>query len=297
MEMLPKAMRDIADASSMQEWGTDASSGYFKFLRWKMCIVQLVLREGVDALMADVDVLVLNNGFFARLVTSPHDLTISSDARHGQYNDNPHCPCSHPMYQRYSSDWVCAGLFYLRSGPASDWFMREVQGLMDGYVITDQDAIQAVLTGHTQVAVPQMKINATAEREVGHRVEAIAMKRGYRPSPEWLRPIWLEGLDPSQTLRNTRGIQPLITPMRPAMWKRMRASKRGAGFSWTAAPVTSFANGPMLIQKWQTTFSNAASSTADTAGREGFVSVHANCNVKAFLTDEANSASFLLHPQ
>lgn len=296
MAMLPKAMTEIRDASSMQEWGTDATSGYFKFLRWKMCVVELLLRQGVDALMADVDVLVLNNGFFETLAASPHDLTISSDARRGRYNDNPHCPCSHPMYQRYSADWVCAGLFYMRSTPASRWFMREVQGLMDAYVITDQDAIQAVLTGHTQVAVPQMRVNATAEREAGHRVEAIAMLRGYRPSPEWLRPIWLEGLDPSQTLRNTRGIQPLLTPMRPAMWKRVSASRREAGFTWTAAPVTSFANGPMLIERWYQTFGSAAPKTADDARREGFVSVHANCNVKAFLTAEANSRSFLLHP-
>ena len=109
--------------------------------------------------MADVDVLVLSPRFFVKLARSPYDLTISSDARAGIYNDNQMCPCSHPMYQKYSVDWVCAGLFYMRNTQASIWFIREVQKLMDDFTITDQDAIQAVLTGHTQVAIPMMRAN------------------------------------------------------------------------------------------------------------------------------------------
>lgn len=293
---LPRAYTEIHDASSMQEWGTDATSGYFKFLRWKLCIVELLLTEQVDVLMADVDVLVLSPSYFTTLASSPYDLTISSDARHGRYNDNPHCPCSHSMYQRYSADWVCAGNFYIRSTRAAQWFMREVQALMDKFVITDQDAIQAVLTGHTQVAVPQMTTNESEAAKL--RGEAVAFKRGYRPSPAWLKPTWLEGLDRSQTLRNTRGIQPLNTPMRLGMWRRVSERRRESGFTWTAAPVSSFANGPMLIDRWEAHFNGSAIVPIGQPGRDssGFVSVHANCNVKSFLMMEEHSGSWLLHP-
>ena len=288
--MLPAAMTTIRSASSMQEWGTDADSGYFKFLRWKLAIVEKLLAQGVDALMADVDVLVMGPRFFTSLATSSYDLTISSDARAGSYNDNHHCPCSHPMYQRFASDWVCAGLFYMRATKASQWFMREVQGLMDEFVITDQDAIQAVLTGHTQVAVPQAKVdvndpsyNATLSRFRGY-------PRGYRPSAAWLKPLWLEGLEPGQTLRNMRGIQPLNTPMRPGMWERLSARRRASSFSWTTAPTAEFANGPTLYDQWHKTFAKRRKKD------ESYASVHANCNVKSFLADERNGNSFLLHP-
>ena len=288
--VLPPAYTEIRSASSMQEWGTDADSGYFKFLRWKLAIVEKLLAQGVDALMADVDVLVLDPRFFTSLATSAYDLTISSDARAGSYNDNHHCPCSHPMYQRFASDWVCAGLFYMRATKASQWFMREVQGLMDEFVITDQDAIQALLTGHTQVAVPQAKVavtdpsyNATLARFRGY-------PRGYRPSAAWLKPLWLEGLEPGQTLRNMRGIQPLNTPMRPGMWERASARRRANEFTWTTAPPAEFANGPTLYDQWQKTFAKRRRKV------ESYASVHANCNVKAFLADERNGASFLLHP-
>ena len=188
--MLPKEYTNIKNAGALQDWGaptllhrtsylaaicsnrsrrrlvrcccatgTDADSGYFKFLRWKLRIVELICMNDADALMADVDVLVLSPRFFTKLARSNYDLTISSDARHGIYNDNRNCPCSHPMYQKYAADWVCAGLFYMRNTGASLWFIREVQRLMDDFTITDQDAIQAVLTGHTQVAIPMMRLN------------------------------------------------------------------------------------------------------------------------------------------
>ena len=282
---LPSKFTVIRDSSSMQEWGTDADSGYFKFLRWKLCVVELLLEQGVDVLMADVDVLVLGQTFFSTLASSPYDLTISSDARRGSYDDNHHCPCSNPMYQRFAADWVCAGLFYMRSTTASAWFMREVQQLMDEFVITDQDAIQAVLTGHTQVAVPQ----APASSNVTFK----GYPRGYRPSSAWLKPMWLEGLEPGQNLRNMRGIQPLNTPMRPGMWESVSSRRRTSGFNWTMAPVEQFANGPILIDDWVKTFSR---SKPQRRRLERYASVHANCNAKAFLTLETSGASFLLDP-
>lgn len=133
--------------------GTDADSGYFKFLRWKLRFTELALLCGVDVLMADVDVLVLSPNFLIELTKYDEDLVVSSDARKGSYDDQVHCPMSQPMYQHYSHDWVCAGLYYIRATHAGKWFMREVQSLMDEFTITDQDAMQAVLTGHTQVPI------------------------------------------------------------------------------------------------------------------------------------------------
>jgi len=77
--------------------------------------------------MADVDVLILSPQFVPELVDMNVDLVISSDARQGSYDDNVHCPCSNAMYQRYTFDWVCAGLFYMRATPAALWFMRQAQ--------------------------------------------------------------------------------------------------------------------------------------------------------------------------
>ena len=141
-----------------------------------------------------------------------------------------------------------------------------------------------MLTGHTQVAVPQAPAASNASFK--------GYPRGYRPSNAWLKPLWLEGMEPGQNLRNMRGIQPLNTPMRPGMWERVSARRRANGFSWATAPLAKFANGPVLIDQWQRTFRKKMlrGSSSD------YSSVHANCNVKAFLTDERNSASFLLHP-
>jgi hypothetical protein len=304
MASLSPNMRVIRDASRMQEWGTDADSGYFKFLRWKLAVVELLLREGVDALMADVDVLVLSPSFYEGLAASPYDMTISSDARSGRYSDNRHCPCSHSAYQRYATDWVCAGLFYMRSTQAALWFIDEVVAMMDQFVITDQDAIQAVLTGHTQVAVPQTRrVNGSSlPGEKTGKLKSHAVMRGYRPSAQWLKPLWLEGLEPGETLRNMKGLQPLNTPMRPNMWERVSKRRAASGFNWTTAPVEKYANGPMLIEHWVRTFSREPASRAHKGGKaarrrlERFASVHANCNVKEFLCREENSGSFLLYP-
>ena len=280
---------ELDRSSITYELGTSAESAYFKFLRWKLRIVELILMQQADALMADVDVLILSPNFFTWLVQNKYDLTISSDARTGVYNDNQMCPCSHPMYQRYSVDWVCAGLFYLRSTAAGLWFIREVQKSMDDFTITDQDAIQAVLTGHTQVAVPQMKrvfVNASAKGR-----NSVDLRPNFRPSSAWLKPLWLEGLAKGSNLVNTNGIQPLNTPMKEAMWHRYQMKQRKQGFTWTMAPVAHFGNGPKLVDRWDSLFSrNVGSSSHE------FVSIHANCNTKAWLAADTEGASFLLHP-
>jgi hypothetical protein len=131
--MLSREQTSIRQASALQDWGapaapalapaimharpqpwrradracvagTSAESGYFKFLRWKLRFVELILALKVDVLMADVDVLIVNPQFLATLAAMDSDLVISSDARKGTYSDNVNCPCSHPMYQQYAAD-------------------------------------------------------------------------------------------------------------------------------------------------------------------------------------------------
>ena len=56
-----------------------------------MRLVELVLAQGVDVVMIDVDVLVLGRDFFTTLTRSKADLVIASDARQGGYNNMGLC--------------------------------------------------------------------------------------------------------------------------------------------------------------------------------------------------------------
>ena len=284
-------------ASGVQDWGTRSNSGYFKFLRMKLRLVELVTAHGVDVVIADIDVLVLSPHFLSDMAGRGKDLVISSDARAGKYNDNYHCPCSHPMYQRLTSDWVCAGLFYMRSTKASGWFIRQVQQYMDDFTITDQDAIQGLLTGHTQVAVPQVPTRRAAQsgaKATGGAVSPLAP--GFRPSGLWLKPLWLEELSTSGNLHDVTGIVPLNTPMRPAMWRKCQARQRAEGFTWEALPLNRYGNGPTMVHHWDSLFGPEAGSGSDNQTGRQFRSIHANCNAKVLLERELGGTSVLTRP-
>jgi len=276
--------------SALQEWGTRANSGYFKFLRMKLRLVELALRQGVDVVMADVDVLVLSRDFVPAMIVTGKDLAISSDARTGSYDDNRHCPCSNAMYQRFAADWVCAGLFYMRSTSASSWVIQQVQGFMDSYAITDQDAFQVMLTGHSQVAMPQVPVKQEFKGGKFAEGQASPLSPGYRPSGAILKPLWLEDLSTPGNLRNLNNIQALNTPMRVPMFRRLQAKMRSRGFSWTTLPVERYANGPVLFENWDSIFS------LPTRANSSFLSIHSNCNTKPRLESKSGDRSFLLSP-
>ena len=284
-------------ASGIQDWGTRSNSGYFKFLRMKLRLVELVNAHGVDIVIADVDVIVLSPQFLIEMASMGKDMVISSDARTGSYNDNYHCPCSHPMYQRHTVDWVCAGLFYMRSTRASSWFMKQVQRYMDDFTITDQDAIQGLLTGHTQVAVPQVpsRRKPSGSKAIGGAASPLAP--GFRPSGLWLKPMWLEALSTPGNLRDVTGIVPLNTPMRPSMWRKCQAKQKAEGFTWALLSLDRFGNGPVMVHHWKSFGTGAASGHQQERGNaSSFLSIHANCNAKVLLEGPAGSASFLTHP-
>lgn len=283
-------------ASGVQDWGTRSNSGYFKFLRMKLRLVELVIAYGFDCVIADIDVLVLSPHFLSDMAGRGKDLVLSSDARVGKYNDNYHCPCSHPMYQRLTTDWVCAGLFYMRSTKASGWFIRQVQQYMDDFTITDQDAIQGLLTGHTQVAVPQVPTRRVVQSARGTGGAVSPLAPGFRPSGLWLKPLWLEELGTSGNLEDVTGIVPLNTPMRPTMWRRCLAKQRAEGFTWEVLPLDRYGNGPTMVEHWDSLFGPNAGSGADNQTGRQFRSIHANCNAKALLEHELGGTSVLTRP-
>ena len=283
----------LGEAGAVQDWGTRTTSGYFKFLQLKLRIVELVLAEGADAIIADVDVLVINPAFVATMVRTQASLAISSDARTGSYDDNQHCPCSNRMYQVHSVDWVCAGLFYLRSGSAGSWFIKYAQRLMVQYAITDQDAIQVILTGHTQVAMPQVPMRKQAKAAGGGRFQegqASPLSPGYRPSGDFLKPLWLEDLTTPGNLRDLRNIQALNTPMRQSQWLKLQQKQQAVGFTWEALSLKAFGNGPVLVDQWPRVFRRRTRQATD------LLSIHANCFSKTWLETDVKGSSFLLWP-
>lgn len=175
----------------------------------------------------------------------------------------------------------------MRSTAAALWFIKAAMKLMDDYTITDQDAIQALLTGHTQVAVPMVP-------RAGNLSHA---KDRFRQSSDWLKPLWLEGLGPLENLKNQRGIQPLNTPMKPALWLRYQNRMRSKKFRWSTVPLEEFGNGPMLAHHWNTMFGTRLGAKEAMGKRAGkFVSIHANCNTKSWLAGVSGEASFLHQP-
>ena len=156
---------------------------------------------------------------------------------------------------------------------------------MDDFTITDQDAIQAILTGHTQVAIPQ-----SLTRNESHK------GRARRPSNAWHKPIWLEGLGVHQNIRNGQGALPANTAMKEEMWDRYELKHRQRGFKWRTLPLLQFGNGPMLVHHWDSTFSRPpAPPRASRFG--GFLSIHANCYAKQWVSSADKTDSSLFRPR
>ena len=286
---------DVGSAGAVQDWGTRVNSGYFKFLQLKLRVVEMVLVAGMDVVLADVDVLVVSPSFLASIVRTSASLAISSDARRGSYDDNLHCPCSNQMYQSHSADWVCAGLFYLRSTKGGKWFIRHAQRIMVQYAITDQDAIQVILTGHTQVAMPQVpmrkQVDPTSQKGKFQEGAASPLSPGYRPAGDFLKPLWLEDLMTTGNLRDLRNIQALNTPLRTSQWRKLQEKQRAVGFTWEALPLEKFGNGPLLVDQWSEVFRRRVRPSFE------YLSIHANCNAKTWLEADAKLNSFLFRPE
>ena len=138
-----------------------------------------------------------------------------------------------------------------------------------------------------------MKRGANASARLGRSAtRAARAMESYRAASSWLKPLWLEGMGATETLRNTYGIQPLNTPMRQKMWDEYQALQRSHGFKWGTMPLERFGNGPVIADQWHSTFRRHGFG----GDESGLWSVHANCGLKDILTTERHSMSFLLHP-
>lgn len=201
------------------------------------------------------------------------------------------------MYQRYSSDWVCAGLYYLRSTRAGKWFIAEVQAVMDDFTITDQDAMQTVLTGYTQVAEPLALAVHPGNRSLVHTLHNRSASGAL-----FLHPLWFEGHLPHENLRNAKNVGQFMWPIRDTIWRQYNNPELRHGFTWTIMSIAQFGNGPVLLDRWEALFSRPQGD-ADGGGHHKppriagpFLSIHSNCNTKKLLANDDEGVSFLLRP-
>jgi len=290
---------------------------YLTFAKWKVQALAAILRIGVDVVYAGVDVLALSPELLSTLVRKSEqqqvDLLIASDARDepqlqrgsledpsdddrlrakSKANIKPRsvqervllaCPAASAMVPRYTLDWVRTDLMLLRSTKPALWFMREVQALMaQDRHISDHEAAQVLLTGHTQLAVPQLSC--------GSRARAAALQEKQSSCP-WLKSIWVErpGLYFAQGMGRTMSADQRIkhginTPLTSAAWKRVEAEKRAAGFTWRSLGLREHGNGASLIRNWDSIFRRRnAMKNVIRARAGGYLSIQASCGAKKLL--------------
>jgi len=275
------------------DWGLRQPGDSRLLRRSKVSFLAHVLAHQFDAIYLDVNVLVLSPEFLPSLAKGTADLAIASDARTGRFGDHVACPASPAMYQSYASDWIDAGLFYLRSTQAAALFLEEVQSLMDEYAIDDTDAMQALLTGHAQVSDPiYMRRRWTLQN--------MTVQQAFQ-SNKWLKPLWLEQeadahAHQSRGLSGQQGIRPINAPLKWETWSQLEAKLRSSTFRWEQLRADRYGNGPTMMEHWNEIFGRALGALRTGTGRNGaFLAIHANCHAKSWL--EQGSGSYLLRPE
>ena len=118
-------------------------------------------------------------------------------------------------------DWLSADLFAARATPGSIWLFEQAQRLMDDFVLSDQDAIQVVLTGHAQVSDPRW---AARDGKSQRWASAADVERH---GIAFLKPTWLEhDNDPltfGRELNRQIRIRPLNAQLSKEAWARLEA--------------------------------------------------------------------------
>ena len=95
-----------------------------------------------------------------------------------------------------------------------------------------------------------------------------------------------------QNIRNGQGALPANTPMKEAMWDKYELKHRQRGFTWRTLPLKQYGNGPMMVHCWDAVFSGRQ---GDDAG--GFLSIHANCGTKQWVSSSDKTGSILFQPR
>ena len=149
------------------------------------------------------------------------------------------------------------------------WFASEAERLMDGHVINDADAMQALLTGHAQVSDP---LRAPRQHGMGSRQPNSS--GGY----QWLKPFWLEAdNEPFTTtggspLARSRWIRPVNAPLEPGVWQRVLQERKRRGFSWQWLP----ADAHLVLRDpadWESALTNALATEGKRRGAAEAMSV------------------------
>ena len=216
---------------------TDANTAESRFLqRCKLRLIATVLHHGYSLAFVDVGVLVLNSRHLHAMVSASADLMVATDPQSGFHDHNPgRCLRVAPANSQLTSDWVDPGQLFVRPTAAGKWFIREAEALMDGHVISDGDAIQALLTGHAQVSDPLRAQRSASSQHA-------AAPRRYA----WLKPFWLEAdNEPFTTtggsvLARSRWIRPLNAPLDADTWQRVLRDRARLSFSWQPLPDDAF---------------------------------------------------------
>lgn len=276
---------------------TEANANVARVLRrCKLRLLELTLKARVDALFLDVGVMLTSPEYLTSLVARAQrvDLAIAADAQLGftdpVMNDYG-CVGVSESYWRQVRDWVSAAQFYVRSTSASRWFVRETQKLMDKFGLTDADALQSLLTGHTQVADP---------KRVGLEPGSVYNDSG--ADQVWLKPAWVEADDEPlyyRALAFQRWIRPLNAPMDPMLYNENLKEMRQRGFIWEMLPEEEFVTAShTLLKNWSLRYGRSLGSIRVDGTRNGNVrSVQLNCQTKTFLSMPENKGSFLFRPE
>ncbi len=272
---------------SVPAWETRANLPQERFLRrCKLQLLGILVQRGIDVVFLDPDVLVIGPSFLEVLVrNTTSDLAIASDPQSGFTEQNTgHCLRIPSMYSLRVADWVAAGQFYLRATKAAAWFVDAAKRLMDETVISDADAMQALLSGHAQVSDPRV---ASRRRAAG----------GAAAASVWLKPLWLEAeVEPyrGRGLSNQRWIRPINAPLGLAAWRSSQAEAHERGFTWQRLPEAAFVTTAATLRAgWADGFGKP--KRGDGAAARA-LSVKVSCQLASVLDEESNSASFLLRP-
>ena len=153
---------------------------------------------------------------------------------------------------------------------------------MDDYSLTDQDAIQVLLTGNAQVAGPVLPMHMP---KVPVEERSLARATADRDGGS----AWRHDSAFVLTQRNEKEI-PINTLLTPGAWKAYEAAKVGKGFRVTVVPVSVASNGPVIQAGWGLRYG------LSTRPRDTPQSVHLNCNTKFLLRRDHNTTSWLFHP-
>ena len=295
---LPAATR------AAEEWERDdvptfeTATNYDLLLRRaKLRLVELELREGLDVVFVGAGTLPLSPAFLPGMFndSSAADLRVAQDPHTGYALDYERCLRIPTAHRRWVRDWLSTDLFAARATPGSIWLLDHAQRLMDDFVLSDQDAIQVVLTGHAQVSDPRWAARDGKSARWGSAAD------GERHGVAFLKPTWLEhDNDPltfGRELNRQIRIRPLNAPLGKEAWARLEASRRRAGFSWPScrrAPLRA------RRRRWRAsgTRCSAAGSArcASTARATAASRPLATCQTRGWLAQD-DFGSFLFRPE